>query len=61
MTTEIEEWHVKWEIEVDDVGSHQAAAEKALGIQRDPSSIATVFEVTAPDGTVETIDLTPDA
>ena len=38
------EYHVGWEIEVD-AESHQAAAWKAHEIQRDPSSYATVFEV----------------
>lgn len=38
------EYHVEWGIEVD-AESHQDAAWKALEIQRDPSSHATVFEV----------------
>lgn len=38
------EYHVEWGIEVD-AESHQDAAWKALEIQRDPSSYATVFEV----------------
>lgn len=35
---------VKWEIEVD-AESPVEAAKKALAIQRDPDSMATVFEV----------------
>jgi hypothetical protein len=38
------EYHVKWEIDVE-AGSPKQAAKKALKIQRDPESIATVFEV----------------
>jgi hypothetical protein len=37
-------YKVRWEIEVD-ARSHREAARKALEIQRDPESIATVFEV----------------
>jgi len=36
---------VKWEIDIDADSPHEAA-EKALAIQRNPESIATVFEVT---------------
>jgi hypothetical protein len=35
---------VKWEIDID-AATPQEAAQKALEIQRDPDSIATVFEV----------------
>jgi hypothetical protein len=38
------EYRVKWEIDVD-ARSPREAAHKALKIQRDPESIATVFEV----------------
>lgn len=37
-------WIVKWEIEVDAENELEAAM-KAREIQRDPASIATVFEV----------------
>jgi hypothetical protein len=42
---------VSWEIDVEDEGvaTPEAAARKALRIQRDPESIATVFEVRAVD------------
>lgn len=39
------EYHVEWEIQLD-AESPQDAAWKALAIQRDPSSIATLFGVT---------------
>lgn len=38
------EYHIKWEIDVT-AGSPLEAAREALTIQRDPKSIATVFEV----------------
>jgi hypothetical protein len=38
-------FHVAWEIEVD-CEDHRAAASRALAIQRNPLSIATVFSVT---------------
>lgn len=37
-------YQVTWTIEVD-ARSHRSAAREALRIQRDPESIATVFEV----------------
>jgi len=37
-------YKVRWEIDVD-ARSHREAARKALKIQRDPESLATVFEV----------------
>jgi len=37
-------YRVTWTIEID-ARSHRAAAQKALKIQRDPESLATVFEV----------------
>lgn len=36
---------VQWEIDLEDMESPRAAAEHALGIQRNPDSIATVFEI----------------
>jgi hypothetical protein len=54
----VTEYHVEWDIEVE-ADSHEHAAWRALEIQRDPNSIATVFEVS--DGTVGpiTIDVEP--
>ena len=49
---------VVWEIDVD-ADSAREAAEKALRIQRDPDSIATVFDVVEKDGTTR-IDLSAD-
>jgi hypothetical protein len=50
---------VSWTIEIE-AESPQEAAEKALEIQQDPDSIATVFDV-ASNGQSQaiTIDLTP--
>ncbi len=45
----MKEFHVRWEIEVD-AESHEAAAQKALEMQRDPESVATAFTVSATDG-----------
>jgi hypothetical protein len=50
-------YHIIWRIDLDDSGPIEAA-ERALRIHRRPSSTATVFEVTAPDGTEWEIDLT---
>jgi hypothetical protein len=36
---------VTWTMDIDDAKSHQDAARQALQIQRDPESIATVFDV----------------
>ena len=47
---------VKWEIEIE-AETPQEAAQKALEIQRDPESIANVFQVTHPSGWGCTIDL----
>jgi len=49
---------VKWEIEID-ADSPREAAQKALAIQRDPNSIATVFAVEnrANEWESETFDL----
>jgi hypothetical protein len=46
-------YYVTWSIELD-ATSPEVAAEQALEIQRDPTSIATVFVVTDADG-VETV------
>jgi len=40
------DYRVRWEIDID-AESYQEAAEAALAIQRDPASIATVFDVRA--------------
>jgi len=40
-------YKVRWEIDID-ADNVIEAAEKALAIQRDPNSTATVFEVTCP-------------
>ena len=48
---------VTWEIEID-ADSPEAAAQKALRIQRDETSIATVFKVWGEDGIDTTVDLT---
>ncbi len=37
-------YRVKWEIDIE-AGSAEEAARKALAIQRDPGSMATVFSV----------------
>lgn len=50
------EYHVTWEIELN-ADSPREAAVKALAIQRDSDSIATVFDVTDKVGTTEQIDL----
>ena len=52
---------VTWEINVD-AKSPRAAAEKALAIQRDTDSIATVFVVIGPelDDAPVTVDLDED-
>ncbi len=49
---------VRWEIDVD-ARTAREAAHKALAIQRDPASIATVFDVTNKGGTVR-VDLSKD-
>ena len=50
-------YRVSWEIDID-AESPRAAAEKAQAIQRDPESLATVFDVIEMDGdTIQRIDL----
>ncbi|MEX7471358.1 hypothetical protein AB4Z39_16795 [Mycobacterium adipatum] len=49
-TTEGNEYLVGWVIDIQ-ADSHEQAARKALRIQRDPNSIATVFEVQRRHGT----------
>ena len=50
-------YRVRWEIDLDAPKTPIAAAIEAQQIMRDPASIASVFAVTAPDGTTELIDL----
>lgn len=47
---------VMWEIDIN-AKSPEAAAAKALEIQRDPNSVATVFDVTDEDGRTVRVDL----
>ena len=47
---------VQWEIDID-ADSPREAAEKALAIQRNPESIATVFTVVGDDGHEIVVDL----
>lgn len=49
-------YRVVWEIDID-ACSPKEAAEKALAIQRNPESIATVFDITDPGGRTTRIDL----
>ena len=56
--TEPQGFKVKWEIEIC-ANSHKEAALKALLIQRDPNSIATVFNVVS-DYECQSIDLNND-
>lgn len=50
---------VAWIIDIDE-DTPDAAARRALAIQRDPDSIGVVFDVTEPDGTHHVIDLLPE-
>lgn len=54
-----DDYLVSWSIDVA-ADSPRAAALRALEIQRNPDSIATYFDVTAPDGTVHAIDFLAD-
>lgn len=49
-------YHVNWEIELD-AESPVDAARKALAVQRDPQSLASVFVVTDEEGELHHIDL----
>jgi hypothetical protein len=52
---------VEWDIDIFDHPTPQDAAEKALRIQRNPNSIATIFRVTNTTTSEQTIvDLTED-
>ena len=46
---------VEWDIDIFDVPTPQDAAEKALRIQRNPNSIATVFRVTNTETGVQAV------
>lgn len=50
------EYLVEWVINVE-ANSPREAARKALDIQRDPTSTATVFSVTAENGATAQVDL----
>ncbi len=53
-------YRVSWSIDLE-AASAEEAARQALAIQRDPESIATVFEVFDDEGThIARIDLQPD-
>lgn len=49
-------FRVIWEIDIE-AETAREAAEDALKIQRNPNSIATVFNVVPEDGDMETIDV----
>ncbi len=51
------DYYLEWRIELE-ADSPEDAARKALAIQRDPESIATVFHVIADNGEDTVIDLT---
>lgn len=48
-------YHVVWEIDLD-AESHEEAAQEALRVHRDVSSIASVFKVTDEAGVEKVID-----
>lgn len=50
------EYLVRWEINMD-ADTEREAAELALDVQRDRTSIATCFDVFRQDGTSEMVDL----
>jgi hypothetical protein len=55
----VPDYRVRWEIDIE-AESYQEAAEAALAIQRDPASIATVFDVRARgEATLMRVDLEP--
>lgn len=49
-------YFIRWEIDID-ADTPEAAAREALRIQRDPDSIATVFDVFDEDGVDNRVDL----
>ena len=50
------EYHISWKIEVE-TESFEEAAQIALQIQRDPNSIATLFEVRDASGAIRELDM----
>lgn len=52
-------YSVSWSIDIQ-AKNHREAAEKALAIQRDINSTATIFDVASPRGTPMQIDLQDD-
>jgi hypothetical protein len=52
----MEHYLVTWDIDID-ADSPKEAAEKALVIQRDPESVATVFRIEDDDRNSHTVDL----
>lgn len=49
-------YNIKWEIEID-AKTPEEAARKALEIQRDPASLATVFDIYDEEGNHTRVDL----
>lgn len=56
MTEEEKEYRVVWEIDIV-ASSPREAAKQALEIQRDPESLATVFDILDEDGDSHRVDL----
>lgn len=56
MTEEEKEYRVIWEIDIV-ASSPREAAKQALEIQRDPESLATVFDILDEDGDSHRVDL----
>ena len=52
-------YRVKWEIDIE-ADSPEEAAKEALKIQRDPDSVATIFDVIDDNGVTIQIDLNPE-
>jgi len=52
-------YRVKWEIDIE-ADSPEEAAKESLKIQRDPDSVATIFDVTDDNGVTTEIDLNPE-
>ncbi len=50
------EYHIIWRIDVE-AESFEEAIQIALQIQRDPNSIATLFEVRDASGTIQELDM----
>lgn len=52
------DYHITWRIELE-AESFEEAAQIAQQIQRDPNSIATLFEVKDASGTLRELDIVP--